>query len=237
MTQLSERPKPFLFPEFCKGCGRCIEACPKHCISLGSEINPATGLIPVHLDLDLCNGCGLCLSACPEPYGLAASKPGADFTLEDPAALFGPRTKAAEAVTIPDAGIALAPAEPLVIKGTYASAIALPIVGAGRLLLPVSRRRREPRGGLTGDLVAAGRPDRRHRRVAAGLPHRALADLAVPAERRTGNAIGLRFSAKPREPAGNLRRVSGQRRERHAAPRAHVLHRLASRSTDRFGGL
>jgi len=129
MTQLSERPKPFLFPEYCKGCGRCIEACPKHCISLGGEINPATGLIPVHLDLDQCNGCGLCLSACPEPYGLAASNPGAEFTLEDPAAMFGPRTKAAEAVTIPDGAIALASAEPLVIKGTYASAIGALLAG------------------------------------------------------------------------------------------------------------
>ncbi|MCB9652433.1 MAG: ferredoxin family protein, partial [Deltaproteobacteria bacterium] len=44
-----DRPKPFLFPEFCKGCGRCIDACPKGCIHLGTEINPATGLVPVQL--------------------------------------------------------------------------------------------------------------------------------------------------------------------------------------------
>src|SRR5437773_1573595 len=70
VQQLKERPKPFLFPEYCKGCGRCIDSCPKHCITLGSEINPATGLIPVILDLEACNGCGLCITACPEPYGL-----------------------------------------------------------------------------------------------------------------------------------------------------------------------
>jgi len=129
MTQLSERPKPFLFPEFCKGCGRCIEACPKHCISLGSEINPATGLTPVHLELDQCNGCGLCLSACPEPYGLAANAVGADFTLEDPAALFGPWRKPVDAVTVPDMALALGAALPLVVKGTYASAIGALIAG------------------------------------------------------------------------------------------------------------
>jgi NAD-dependent dihydropyrimidine dehydrogenase PreA subunit len=98
MTQTSERPKPFLFPEFCKGCGRCIEACPKHCITLGTAIHPATGLTPVHLELEQCNGCGLCLSACPEPYGLAATpalQAGADYELQDPAQLFGVRPHAA----------------------------------------------------------------------------------------------------------------------------------------------
>ena len=130
MTQVSERPKPFLFPEFCKGCGRCIEACPKHCITLSTEINPETGLTPVLIDLTPCNGCGLCVSACPEPYGLAPIPDGADYELQDPAALFGARMhRAAPAAAIPDAGIALAPAEPLVIKGTYASAVGALLAG------------------------------------------------------------------------------------------------------------
>ena len=34
-----------LTTERCKGCGRCIEACAKHCIEPGTEINPETGLI------------------------------------------------------------------------------------------------------------------------------------------------------------------------------------------------
>ena len=42
----NEKPRPFVFPQFCKGCGRCISACPKHCISMGTEINPQTGLTP-----------------------------------------------------------------------------------------------------------------------------------------------------------------------------------------------
>jgi pyruvate/2-oxoacid:ferredoxin oxidoreductase alpha subunit/NAD-dependent dihydropyrimidine dehydrogenase PreA subunit len=129
MTQLSERPKPFLFPEFCKGCGRCIEACPKHCISLSAEINPQTGLTPVVLDLAICNGCGLCLSACPEPYGLAATPAGAGYELEDPAQLFGPRSHPSPAPTIPDATVPLGDFEPLMIKGTYASAIGALLAG------------------------------------------------------------------------------------------------------------
>ena len=130
MTTVAERPKPFLFPQFCKGCGRCVEACPKDCITLGTEINPQTGLVPVVLDLERCNGCGLCLSACPEPYGLAAAEPGASFELEDPGKLFGERpTTAVRAQTIPDERIPLPRTEPLVTKGTYASAIGALLAG------------------------------------------------------------------------------------------------------------
>jgi len=66
------RPRPVLTPEFCKGCGRCIEACALNCIEAGTKIDPRSGLIPVVLDLTHCTGCGLCLDACPEPFGLWA---------------------------------------------------------------------------------------------------------------------------------------------------------------------
>ena len=129
MSTVRERPKPFLLPQYCKGCGRCIEACPKHCIEPGAAINPATGLIPVSLHLDSCNGCGLCLTACPEPYGLAA-QPGSDFELLDPAKLFGPRAKsAAPATDILPVALPLPEVEPLVVKGTYASAIGALLAG------------------------------------------------------------------------------------------------------------
>ncbi len=129
-TGTAERPKPFVLPEYCKGCGRCIGACPKHCIDYGSEINPRTGLTPVVLDLDVCNGCGLCISACPEPYGLRPQGEDSSFELEDPAALFGPRaTTAPEPVAIPDEEIELPQMEPLVLKGTYASAIGALLAG------------------------------------------------------------------------------------------------------------
>ena len=82
MPTTAEKPKPFLLPEYCKGCGRCIEACAKHCIELGTEINPQTGLIPVVLNLEDCSACGLCMTACPEPYGLAPEVT-TDFELQD----------------------------------------------------------------------------------------------------------------------------------------------------------
>jgi len=130
MIEAATRPKPFLLPEFCKGCWRCIDACPKHCISAGTEINPATGLLPVVLELDQCNGCGLCLSACPEPYGLRPASGEVGFELVDPAEMFGPRPRAdVRAVTVPDVRLPLPPVETLVIKGTYASAIGAVLAG------------------------------------------------------------------------------------------------------------
>ncbi len=64
-----QRHTPYLVPEYCKGCGRCIDACPKHCLEVGDEVNPKSGLVPIHIDLAACNGCGLCIGACPEPFG------------------------------------------------------------------------------------------------------------------------------------------------------------------------
>lgn len=130
MAQLKERPKPFLLPDYCKGCGRCIDACAKDCISLSDEINPATGYIPVVLNLENCNGCGLCMEACPEPYGLRETPAGADFELQDPAKLFGAKVSTApRAVDIPAVRMPLPRTEPLVIKGNYASAIGALLAG------------------------------------------------------------------------------------------------------------
>lgn len=127
------RPKPFLIDHFCKGCGRCIDSCNKHCISAGTEIDPLTGLVPVKLDLDACNGCGLCIEACPEPYGLSPLPEGIDpagFELEDPEKLFGPRgSEAPVPVPIDDQIIPLPKFEPLVIKGNYASAVGAILAG------------------------------------------------------------------------------------------------------------
>ncbi len=129
MSTTAEKPKPFLLPEFCKGCGRCIEACAKHCIEMGTEINPQTGLIPVILNLEDCSACGLCMTACPEPYGLAP-EPTSDFELQDPAKLFGRKpAPTAKALPIPDERLPLPPTRPLVTKGTYASAIGALLAG------------------------------------------------------------------------------------------------------------
>ena len=131
---VSTRPKPFLEAEYCKGCLRCIEACPKDCITPGTEINPATGFVAVELNLAACNGCSLCMQACPEPFGLRpeTERPcaSADFELEDPVTLFGQKNadnfsegdRPAELVPLPAC-------EPMVLKGNYASAIGALLAG------------------------------------------------------------------------------------------------------------
>jgi NAD-dependent dihydropyrimidine dehydrogenase PreA subunit len=129
MSTTAEKPKPFLLPQYCKGCGRCIESCARHCIEMGTEIDPRTGLIPVVLHLENCSACGLCFDACPEPYGLAP-EPGDTYELQDPAKLFGRKpTPAVNPVPIPDERLALPATRPLVTKGTYASAIGALLAG------------------------------------------------------------------------------------------------------------
>ncbi len=130
-AEAPEAQKPFVIPEYCKGCGRCIDACDKHCITFGSEINPLTGLIPIHLDLDACTACGMCIDACPEPYGLRELPPGEEqYELMDPAKLFGPKHHAApHAIDVPDQLIPLPPVEPVMIKGTYAAAVGALLAG------------------------------------------------------------------------------------------------------------
>lgn len=130
MTAVAERPKPFVFPEYCKGCARCIGACPKDCITLGTEINPRTGLIPVVIDLTLCNGCGLCISACPEPFGMRPQGEEAVFELQDPAKLLGPRPfDVPSPAPRPNVTVPLPAREPMIIKGTYAAAIGALLAG------------------------------------------------------------------------------------------------------------
>ncbi len=128
------RPKPFLEAEYCKGCLRCIDACPKDCITPGTEINPATGFVAVELNLAACNGCALCMQACPEPFGLRPETERTcatgGFELEDPVAIFGKK----EVDTFsegdrPEELIALPACDPMVLKGTYASAIGALLAG------------------------------------------------------------------------------------------------------------
>ncbi len=128
------RPRPFLFPDFCKACGRCIEACPKDCIHVGTEIDPATGLTPVNIDLEMCNGCGLCLTACPEPHGLMPMPFAPHGEMIDPESYFGPRpTTAPTPEPIPDVRLPLPNLEPMVLKGTHASAIGALLAGCRHL--------------------------------------------------------------------------------------------------------
>jgi len=128
------RDRPFLEPAYCKGCLRCVEVCPRGCITPGTRVYPGTGLIPVELILDACNGCGLCIGACPEPFGLRPESEAAhafqEYRLQDPTVLFGDKVvEAPPSREHPAQAIPLPPCEPLVLKGTYAAAIGAVLAG------------------------------------------------------------------------------------------------------------
>ena len=122
MSDVQSRARPVLRPAYCKGCGRCIEACAKGCITAGMDFHPASGLIPVVLDLERCNACGLCIDACPEPYGLVTP----DVAAAADAAPQGPPPSPAD---VPAERVPLGASPPLVVKGTHAAAIGALLAG------------------------------------------------------------------------------------------------------------
>lgn len=127
MPKLKERPKPVITPELCKGCGRCIDACPKHCFTMGETINPLSGLIPAEVDLNACNGCGLCFDACPEPYTMERWFENA-LAVELEMAEVKPAAQNDPPV-VPTTRKPLPTAQPLILKGTYASAVGALLAG------------------------------------------------------------------------------------------------------------
>ena len=50
----------------CKGCGFCIDACPKDLIIITNDLN-IQGYLPAAIeDNDNCTGCALCAEVCPD---------------------------------------------------------------------------------------------------------------------------------------------------------------------------
>jgi 2-oxoglutarate ferredoxin oxidoreductase subunit delta len=59
-------PKPVIREERCKGCGLCVDACPKDIIVMSLDFN-AKGYHPAFCpDDSQCVGCVLCARACPD---------------------------------------------------------------------------------------------------------------------------------------------------------------------------
>jgi 2-oxoglutarate ferredoxin oxidoreductase subunit delta len=50
----------------CKGCGLCVEFCPKDCLSMSEALNRIGYHPAVLLKPDDCTGCALCAQMCPE---------------------------------------------------------------------------------------------------------------------------------------------------------------------------
>ncbi|MEN8150262.1 MAG: 4Fe-4S dicluster domain-containing protein [Planctomycetota bacterium] len=77
MTRILDKAEVVVSPEHCKGCGLCIEVCPKDVLFLRPEFNSA-GYHPADYRGVNCNGCGFCFYACPEPAAITVYKKGAE---------------------------------------------------------------------------------------------------------------------------------------------------------------
>lgn len=120
--------EPVVDPAYCKGCGRCIDACPHHCIEMGHDINPLTGLTPIIMNLEACSHCGLCVVACPEPYGLHMEDVE-DYSVVGKDTFDGVKKTRPDATDLPGKRLPMDPGLPLLIKGTYASSIGAILAG------------------------------------------------------------------------------------------------------------
>ena len=58
-------PKIILDVEKCKGCGYCIQVCPKKIISFGDKFNKE-GYKFIQINESECIGCGTCHTICPD---------------------------------------------------------------------------------------------------------------------------------------------------------------------------
>ena len=60
----------------CKGCGLCIDACPKHVLELNGAIVNELGYHPVRLtDAAACTSCALCARVCPDAVFAVYARP------------------------------------------------------------------------------------------------------------------------------------------------------------------
>ena len=50
----------------CKGCGLCVDVCPKHIIKMSEIFNQMGHRYAEVSDEDKCTGCGLCFQMCPD---------------------------------------------------------------------------------------------------------------------------------------------------------------------------
>ena len=122
MSAVANRPKPVLRPQACKACGRCVEACNRGCLTVGAELHPQSGFVPVVLDLEDCTGCNLCLDACPEPHALVTAHDAAHLALVHDAPHAPPPLRPTPPA-VPDARVPLTAGTRLVLKGTHAAAV------------------------------------------------------------------------------------------------------------------
>ena len=62
--------------DHCKGCGLCVDVCPKHCLDLDTTVVDRLGYHPVRLtDAAACTSCALCARICPDAVFTVYARP------------------------------------------------------------------------------------------------------------------------------------------------------------------
>ena len=131
MTSLAERPKPFVVPEYCKGCGRCISSCTKGCITHRYRDQPGDRAGPDRSRPHPVQRVRPVSRRLPRALWPAArrttSRPS-DWSTPPRRWVHGPSDAPAPEPR-PDTTVAWRRREPLVIKGTYAVAVGAILAG------------------------------------------------------------------------------------------------------------
>ncbi len=70
----ADRPRPVISQDECKGCGRCIDACPRGVLELSEHIN-VQGYRTARYTGEGCIGCAICFYNCPEPFAIEVYTP------------------------------------------------------------------------------------------------------------------------------------------------------------------
>jgi len=66
-------PRPVIDADECKGCGRCVAACPRHVLAIRDTLNRRGVKSAIYAGSG-CVGCALCFYTCPEPYAIRVEK-------------------------------------------------------------------------------------------------------------------------------------------------------------------
>jgi len=78
----SETARPVIHAIECKGCGRCVEHCPKGVLAIGDEFNERGYRYAKYAGKG-CVGCANCYYTCPEPGAVEVHTPDRGTARQD----------------------------------------------------------------------------------------------------------------------------------------------------------